>query len=122
MDKYRGYELSPKDMCGYFNLPSYTYQTTVIFGIMEERSILMHGLASFNCFIYRNLFQNGANDMSEMVKIVNDFLSKSSKLSVVRIVRFCSNFTFVKELQIVFIYLFTHSAKNIKNLTKEDIS
>ena len=89
---------------------------------MEERSILMHGLASFNCFIYRNLFQNGANDMSEMVKIVNDFLSKSSKLSVVQIIRFCSNFTFVKELQIVFIYLFTHSAKNIKNLTKEDIS
>ena len=35
--------------------------------------------ASFDCFTQRNLFQNGTNDMSEMVNVLNDFLSKSSK-------------------------------------------
>ena len=41
---------------------------------MKDGSLLIHSLASFN-FTYRNLFQNGANDMSKMVDRVNDFLS-----------------------------------------------
>ena len=45
----------------------------------NERA-LIHSLASFNCFICRNLFQKGANNLSEMVNMV-----KSCK--------FCSNFT-----------------------------
>ena len=43
--------------------PGYTYQTTVIFGIMKDVSLLIHSLASFNCFTYRNLFQDGAKDI-----------------------------------------------------------
>ena len=60
------------------------YQTTIIFGIMKEVSLLMHSSASFNCFTLKYLFQNGANDVSQMVNIVNDFLSKSFKFSVAR--------------------------------------
>ena len=52
---------------------------------------LINSLASFNCFTDINLFQNGANDMSKMVNMVNDCLSKSSKFCVVRIIRFCWN-------------------------------
>ena len=40
---------------------------------MIDISLLMHSPALFHCFILRNLFQNGANDMSEIVNIVNDF-------------------------------------------------
>ena len=40
-------------------------QTTVIFGIAKDGSLLLNTLASWNCFTCRNLFQNGANDMSE---------------------------------------------------------
>ena len=50
-------------------------------------------LQQFSTIQLKNLFQNGVNDMSRMVNIVNDFLSESSQFSVVRIVRFCSNFT-----------------------------
>ena len=40
-------------------------QTTVIFGITKVRSLVLNTLASWNCFTCRNLFQNGANDMSK---------------------------------------------------------
>ena len=40
-------------------------QTTVIFGITRDGSFVLNPLASWNCFTCRNLFQNGANDMSE---------------------------------------------------------
>ena len=40
-------------------------QTTVIFGITKDGSLVLNTLASWNCFTCRNLFQNGANDMSE---------------------------------------------------------
>ena len=44
-------------------------KTTVIFGTMKDGSLVLNTLASFNCFTYRNLFKNGANDMSEMVNM-----------------------------------------------------
>ena len=46
-------------------------------------------LASNICFSYRNMFQNGVHALS---KIVDAFLSKSSKFYLVRIIRKCSNF------------------------------
>ena len=64
----------------------------VIFGTMKDGSLVINTLASFKCLTWRSLFWNGANDMSEMVNMINGFLSKSSKLCVVRIMRFCSNF------------------------------
>ena len=36
---------------------------------MKDRSLLIRSLASFDYFTIRNLFQNGANDMSKMVNI-----------------------------------------------------
>ena len=44
---------------------------------MKDESLLVHSLASFSCFTYRNLFQNGANDMSEMLKVT--FCQKKKK-------------------------------------------
>ena len=46
-----------------FNLvaPGYTCQTTLIFGILKDRNVLIHSLASF---------QSGSNDLSKMVKKV----------------------------------------------------
>ena len=55
---------------------------------MEDGSLLTHILAWFNCFTNRNLFQNGYNDISKMVNMVNNFLSKSSKFCVLHIIRF----------------------------------
>ena len=60
---------------------------------MKDGSLLIYSLESFYRFTYRTLFQNGANDMSKMVYMVNNFLSKTSDFFVVRIIRFCSNFT-----------------------------
>ena len=39
-------------------------QTTVIFGITKDGSLVLNILASWNRFTCRNRFQNGANDMS----------------------------------------------------------
>ena len=40
-------------------------QTTVIFGITKDGSLVLNTLASWNCFTCKNLFKNGANDMPE---------------------------------------------------------
>ena len=51
---------------------------SVFFGIMKDGRLMIKLLSIFNCFTCRNLFQNVANHMSEMVKMVNRFfLSKS---------------------------------------------
>ena len=68
-------------------------QTTVIFGITKDGSLVLNPLASWNCFTCRNLFQNGANDMSEWLTCETAFCKKSSKICIVRIIRFRSNFT-----------------------------
>ena len=49
---------------------------TVIFGTLKDGSLLINTLASNICFSYRNMFQNGVDALS---KIVDAFLSKSSK-------------------------------------------
>ena len=52
-------------------------QTTVIFGIMKDRSLVLNTLASLNCFTCINLFQNGANDMSECLTCETAFCKKA---------------------------------------------
>ena len=58
-------------------------QTTVIFGITKDGSLVLNTLASWNCFTCRNLFQNGANDMSECLTFETAFCKKSSKFCIV---------------------------------------
>ena len=55
-----------------------------------DDSLWIYILSSNNCFSHRNVFQNGVNTLS---KIVNHFLSKSTKFCMVRSIRFCSNCT-----------------------------
>ena len=52
-------------------------QTTVIFGITKGGSLVLNTFASWNCFICRNLFQNGANDMSECLTFETAFCKKA---------------------------------------------
>ena len=61
-----------------------TCRITVIFGTLKDGSLLINTLASNICFSYRNMFQNG---IDAFVKIVDAFLSKSSKFYLVRIIR-----------------------------------
>ena len=62
----------------------FTCRITVIFGTLKDGSLLISTLASNICFSYRNMFQNGVDALS---KIVEAFLSKSSKFHLVRIIR-----------------------------------
>ena len=43
---------------------------------MKDVSISMHSSASFNGFTLKNLFKNGANDMSQMVNIAKQLCVK----------------------------------------------
>ena len=52
-------------------------QTTVIFGITKDGSLVLTTLASWNCFTCRNIFQNGANDMSECLTCETAFCKKA---------------------------------------------
>ena len=61
-----------------------TCRITVIFGTLKDGSLLINTLVSNICFSYRNMFQNGVDTLS---KIVDAFLSKSSKFYLVRIIR-----------------------------------
>ena len=62
----------------------FTCRITVIFGTLKDGSLLINILRSNICFSYRNMFQNGVDALS---KIVDVFLSKSSKFYLVRIIR-----------------------------------
>ena len=62
----------------------FTCRITVTFGTLKDGSLLISTLASNICFSYRNKFQNGVDALS---KIVDAFLSKSSKFHLVRIIR-----------------------------------
>ena len=62
----------------------FTCRITVIFGALKDGSLLINSLASNICFSYRNMFQNGVDTLS---KIVDAFLSKSSKFYLARIIR-----------------------------------
>ena len=52
-------------------------QTTVILGITKDGSLVLNTLASWNCFTCRNLFKNGANDMSECLTFETAFCKKA---------------------------------------------
>ena len=52
-------------------------QTTAIFGITKDGSLVLNTLASWNCFSCRNRFQNGANDMSECLTCKTAFCKKA---------------------------------------------
>ena len=52
-------------------------QTTVIFGITIDGSLVLNTLASWNGFTCRNLFQNGAYDMSECLTFETAFCKKA---------------------------------------------
>ena len=52
-------------------------QTTVIFGITKNGSLVLNTLASWNCFTCRNLFQNGVHDMSECLTCETAFCKKA---------------------------------------------
>ena len=62
----------------------FTCRFTVIFGTLKDGSLLINTLASNICFSDRNMFQNGVDALS---KIVDAFLSKSSKFYLGRISR-----------------------------------
>ena len=62
----------------------FTCRITVIFGTLKDGSLLINTLASNICFSYRNMFQNGVDALP---KIVDAFLSKSSKFHLVRFIR-----------------------------------
>ena len=63
----------------------FTCWITVIFGTLKDgRRLLINTLVSNICFTYRNMFQNGVDALS---KIVDAFLSKSSKFHLVWIIR-----------------------------------
>ena len=62
----------------------FTCRITVFFGTLKDGSLVINTLASNICFSYRNMFQNGVDALS---KIVDAFLSKSSKFYLVRIIR-----------------------------------
>ena len=62
----------------------FTCWITVIFGTLKDGSLLINTLASNICFSYRNMLQNGVDALS---KIVDAFLSNSSKFHLVQIIR-----------------------------------
>ena len=62
----------------------FTCRITEIFRTLEDGSLLINTLASNICFSYRKMFQNGIDALS---KIVDAFLSKSSKSYLVQIIR-----------------------------------
>ena len=83
-------------------------QTTVIFGITKDGSLVLNTLASGNCFIWRNLFQNCANDMSECLTCETAFCKKlkilysSDHPILIKFRQLVVNIV-IKELQMVFL-------------------
>ena len=97
-------------------------QTTVIFGIRKDGS-LVNTLASWNCFTFRNLFQNGANDMSERSTSETAFCKKKAQSCVFFgssdpghpiLIKFCQLVVniVIKELQMVFLTIRLSTAMN----------
>ena len=81
-----GYERSPKDMC-HWDLPCLQHLLLWFhmsnyrnFWNNERWKSVLNTLASCNCFTCRNLFQNGANDMSECLTFETAFRKKKLKI------------------------------------------
>ena len=83
-------------------------QTTVFFGITKDGSFVLNTLASWNCFTCRNLFQNGANDMSECLTFETAFCKKLNILYssdhpiLIKFRQLVVNIV-IKELQMIFL-------------------
>ena len=83
-------------------------QTTVIFGITKDGSLVLNILESWNCFTCRNRFQNGANDMSECLTLKRLFVKKlkilysSDHPILIKFRQLVVNIV-IKELQMVFL-------------------
>ena len=82
-------------------------QTTVIFGITKDGSLVLNTLASWNCFTCRNLFQNGANDISECLTFETAFcktqiLYSSDHPILIKFRQLVVNIV-IKELQMEFL-------------------
>ena len=76
-------------------------QTTVIFGITKDGSLVSNTLASWNCFTCRNLFQNGANDMSECLTRETAFYKKKKKKKKIKILYSSDHPILIKFRQLV---------------------
>ena len=75
--KVKGYERFHIRLFGFvcFNfILGWMCRITVIFGTLEDGSLLIGIFASNNCLSYRNIFQNGVDAMS---KISDAFSTKS---------------------------------------------
>ena len=105
-------------------------QTTVILGITKNESLVLNPLASWNCFTCRNLFQNGANDMSEWLTCETAFCKKKKKkklkisysLEHPILIKFRQLVvsTVIKELQMVFLTsTVITSNENMKELERK---
>ena len=103
-------------------------QTTVIFGLTKDGSLVLNTLASWNCFTCRNLFQNGANDMLEcltcmhvkrlFVKRLKIFYSLDHPI-LIKFRHLVVNII-IKELQIVFLTsTVINSNGNMKELERK---
>ena len=100
-------------------------QTTVIFGITKHGSLVLDTLASWNCFTCRNLFQNGANDMSECLTFERLFVKKlkilysSDHPILIKFRQLVVNIV-IKELQMVFLTsTVINSNGNMKELERK---
>ena len=101
-------------------------QTTVIFGIKKDGSLLLNPLASWNSFTCRNLFQNGANDMSEWLTCETAFCKKKLKIlfssdhPILIKFRQLVVIIVIKELQMVFLTsTVINSNGNMKELERK---
>ena len=101
-------------------------QTTVIFGITKDGSLVLNPLASLNYFTCTNLFQNGANDMSEWLTCQTAFCKKKLNILyssdhpiLIKFRQLVVN-TVIKELQMVFLTsTVINSNRNMKELERK---
>ena len=100
-------------------------QTTVIFGITRDGSLVLNTLASWNCFTCRNLFKNGANDMSECLTFETAFCKKAQHFVqfdhpiLIKFRQLVVNIV-IKELQMVFLTsTVINSNGNMKELERK---
>ena len=101
-------------------------QTTVIFGITKDGSLVLNPLTSWSCFSCRNLFQNGANDMPEWLTCEMLFVKKAQNFVLFgasdfdQILPAWGKHMVIKELQMVFLTsTLINSNGNMKELERK---
>ena len=94
--------------CAFYS--GFMCQPTVIFGITKDGSLVLTTSASWNCFTCRNIFQNGANDMSECLTCETAFCKKlkimysSDHPILIKFRQLVVNIV-IKELHMIFLQL-----------------